>query len=636
MDKKTPQSELNEAQERAVLTTEGPLLIAAGAGSGKTRVLAHRIAHLIEKGVRPESILAITFTNKAAEEMKRRIFSLIHNSGAGPWVGTFHAFSVMVLREAGKALGLPKSFSILDEEDALALMKESLKELELDPKQFEPRRMRSLISRRKNEMTGLEKFKIQALEYFPKILAAAWERYEDKKEKAKALDFDDLLLKTVELFSNHSEILEKYQERFRYVHVDEYQDTNLVQYALTKLLAQKYKNVCAVGDIDQAIYSWRGADFRNILHFERDWPEAKLITLEENYRSTQSILNAANAVIVKNKFRVPKNLFSRKTSGALLGAFEAANEEEEAGFIASLAGRLTGNKKIRPREIAVLYRTNFQSRAIEEKMLERGIPYQVIGIKFYERKEVKDALAYLRAALNPEDLLSAKRIINLPPREIGKVLMTKFFAEDRLQGKAAVKIERFKNILGEIKTAAETKSASAAVKLALSKSGLLEFYDDGTEEGEMRLANIKELASLAGRYDNPAAAGPPPEGILKLLEDAALMSEQDTLKKEENSVKLMTVHAAKGLEFKIVFIAGLEEGLFPHRTMLDEEKELREEEERRLFYVALTRAKEKVYLSWAVFRTIFGSRQINRPSPFLSDIPEELLEKAPEKIITLE
>ncbi len=632
MAKKTPQSELNEAQERAVLTTEGPLLIAAGAGSGKTRVLAHRIAHLIEKGVRPESILAITFTNKAAEEMKRRIFSLIRNSGAGPWVGTFHAFSVMVLREAGRALGLPKSFSILDEEDALSLMKESLKELELDPKQFEPRRMRSLISRRKNEMTGLEKFKAQALEYFPKILAAAWERYEDKKEKAKALDFDDLLLKTVELFSNHHEILEKYQERFRYVHVDEYQDTNLAQYELTRLLAQVRKNICAVGDIDQAIYSWRGADFRNILHFERDWPEAKLITLEENYRSTQSILNAANAVIVKNKFRVPKNLFSRKTSGTRLCAFEAANEEEEAGFIASLAGRLTKNNKIKPQEIAVLYRTNFQSRAIEEKMLELGIPYQVIGIKFYERKEVKDALAYLRAALNPEDLLAAKRIINFPPREIGKVLMTKFFAEDRLQGKEAAKIERFKNILGEIKTAAATKPASVAVRFALSKSGLLEFFDDGTEEGEMRLANIKELASLAGRYDKLSA----PEGILKLSEDATLMSAEDGLKNEEESVKLMTVHAAKGLEFKIVFIAGLEEGLFPHKTRLDEEKELREEEERRLFYVALTRAKEKVYLSWAVFRTIFGSRQINRPSPFLSDIPEELLERAPEKIIILE
>lgn len=616
------------------MTTEGPLLIAAGAGSGKTRVLAHRIAHLIENGVRPGSILAITFTNKAAEEMKKRIHSLITNYKlliTKPWVGTFHAFSVMVLREAGGALGLPKSFSILDEEDALLLIKESLKELELDPKQFEPRRMRSLISRRKNELTGLDEFKAQALEYFPKILATVWGRYEDKKKKAKALDFDDLLLKTAELFSKHPEILKKYQERFKYIHVDEYQDTNLVQYELTRLLAQAHKNICAVGDIDQAIYSWRGADFRNILHFERDWPETKLITMEENYRSTQIILDAANAVIVKNKFRVPKNLFSRQTSGAKLAAFEAANEEEEAGFIAQLANHLTKNKKIRPREIAVLYRTNFQSRAIEEKMLELGIPYQVIGIKFYERKEVKDALAYLRSALNPKDLLSVKRIINFPPREIGKVLVTKFFAQDRLQGKAAVKIERFKNILGDIKDAAGTKSASETVRFALTKSGLLEFFDDGTEEGEMRLANIKELASLARRYDKLRA----PEGILKLLEDAALMSAEDDLKNEEESVKLMTVHAAKGLEFKVVFIAGLEEGIFPHRAMLDEEKELREEEERRLFYVALTRAKEKVYLSWAVFRTIFGSRQINHPSPFLSDIPPELLEREPEKIISL-
>src|SRR3990167_10743923 len=638
MDKKTPQSELNEAQERAVLTTEGPLLIAAGAGSGKTRVLAHRIAHLIEKGVRPESILAITFTNKAAEEMKRRIFSLIHNSGAGPWVGTFHAFSVMVLREAGKALGLPKSFSILDEEDALALMKESLKELELDPKQFEPRRMRSLISRRKNEMTGLEKFKAQALEYFPKILAAAWERYEDKKEKAKALDFDDLLLKTVELFSNHSEILEKYQERFRYVHVDEYQDTNLVQYALTKLLAQKYKNVCVVGDIDQAIYSWRGADFRNILHFERDWPDAKMITLEENYRSTQLILDAANAVIVKNKARVPKNLFSRKKSGPKITLFEASNEEEEATFIAEIANHLVNPPAgggMPPREIAVLYRTNFQSRIIEEKMLEKNISYQVIGVRFYERKEIKDTLAYLRAALNPDDVLSMKRITNFPPRGIGKVLLTKILSGEELSPKEQNKIVEFKKILEEVKKEVTEKKSSEAIKAIIKKSGLEEYFNDGTEEGEMRLANIQELVTLAKRY-GPPAGGSAPEGILKLLEDAALMSDQDTIKKEENSIKLMTVHAAKGLEFKAIFIAGLEEGLFPHSALSGDNAELREEEERRLFYVALTRSKEKIYLSYSVFRTIFGERKINLPSKFLFDIPEELLERAEEATITLE
>lgn len=611
------------------MTTDGPVLIVAGAGSGKTRVLAHRIAHLIEQGVNPEAILAITFTNKAAQEMRSRIAAVCRKpyGGGEPWVGTFHAFSAYILREEGRAIKIPKSFTILDEEDSLAVIKAALLELELDPKQFEPRRLRALISRKKNEMQTLEKFKTEALEYFPKILARVWERYEEKLQKAKALDFDDLLLKTVELFRVHLETLEKYQKLFRYLHVDEYQDTNLVQYELTRLLAQNHKNICVVGDIDQAIYSWRGADFRNILHFERDWPEAKVITMEENYRSTQLILKAANAVIVKNKFRVPKNLFSRQKGGSKLALWEAANEEEEANFIAGRIAKL--RKKIPPREIAVLYRTNFQSRILEEKMLELNLPHQVVGVKFYERKEVKDALAYLRASLNPEDFISIKRIINLPPRGIGKVLAAKLLAgaaeDDR-------KIKEFKKLLPEVKKEIEAKLASEALKNILAKTGLLEYFNDGTEEGEMRSSNLKELVSLARRYE----ALKPPEGILKLLEDAALMSAEDALNPEENSVKLMTVHAAKGLEFKIVFIAGLEEGIFPHRALLDEEQELREEEERRLFYVAITRAKEQVYLSWAVFRTIFGARQINRPSSFLFDIPEELVEKTQEKIIALE
>ncbi len=651
MLKKSALSELNEAQERAVLATKGPVLIAAGAGSGKTMVLAHRIAHLIEKGVSPSAILAITFTNKAAGEMKNRILSLLKAGGriSVPWIGTFHALSAFILREAGDKIGIKKSFSILDEEDALSLIKESLGELGLDPKQFEPRRMRSLVSRKKNEMEDLGKPGASGLEYFPQILARVWERYEEKLRKSNALDFDDLLLKTVELFSKRPEVLERWQERWRYIHVDEYQDTNLVQYHLTKKLAEKYKNICVVGDIDQAIYSWRGADFRNILHFERDWPEATLITLEENYRSTRLILDAANAVIVKNKFRVPKNLFSQRAGGAKLTLFEAANEDEEAQFVAELTRSLMKEKidphtknfgvGVEPREIAVLYRTNFQSRVLEEKMLAKNIPYQVIGVKFYERREVKDALAYVKAALNPEDLLSRKRIINLPPRGIGKALTTKYLAGDTLSKPEEAKISAFKKILEEAQKELKSKSASEALKSIIKKSGLEEYLDDGTEEGEMRLANIKELVTLAKRFDDKK----PPEGILSLLEEAALMSEQDTIK-SENAVKLMTVHAAKGLEFKIVFIAGLEEGLFPARLRMDEvqaggphlAEETKSEEERRLFYVALTRAKERVYLSYAVFRTIFGSRQINRPSNFLFDIPPELLEKTPEKIITLE
>lgn len=640
MPKKNKLGNLNKAQEEAVLTEDGPILIVAGAGSGKTMVLVHRISHLMERGVNPDSILAITFTNKAAEEMRERVGrNLKHGTstlGEGPWIGTFHSFCAFILRNSGRAIGLPRTFSISDEEDSLALIKESLQDLELDPKKFEARKIRAIISRRKNEMETSDGSEFSASGYFGKILVRVWEKYDEKLKKAKALDFDDLLLKTVELFTKHPDILTEWQERFRYIHVDEYQDTNLVQYHLTMLLAQKRKNLCVVGDIDQAIYSWRGADFRNILHFERDWPEAKIITLEENYRSTQLILDAANAVIVKNKARVPKNLFSEKKSGPKITLFEAANEEEESKFIAELSKNLIRGGVL-PREIAVLYRTNFQSRILEEKMLAENISYQVVGVKFYERKEIKDTLAYVKASLNPEDLLAIKRIINLPPRGIGKVLLTKFLAGEKLNKTDDEKIGEFKKILEELRAEIETSKASEAIKAVIKKSGLEEYLDDATEEGEMRLSNVKELVTLARRYDEIG----PPEGILKLLEEAALMSEQDTVKKEENSVKLMTVHAAKGLEFKIVFIAGLEEGLFPHEAAsfggeprLDIES--RREEERRLFYVALTRAKEKIYLSYAVFRTIFGERRMNMPSSFIFDIPEELLEKSPEKIITLE
>ena len=637
-------SDLNKAQEEAVLRTEGPILVAAGAGSGKTKVLAHRIAHLIEKGVRPDAILAITFTNKAASEMRDRVMKLItqslklnsrfmiHNSGSLPWVGTFHSFSAFILRESGKLLKIPKSFTILDEEDSLHLIKDAVRELELDPKQFEPRRIRGAISRKKNEMISFADYQKTARDYFPKVVSMVWEKYDEKLKSHTSLDFDDLMLYAVKLLANFPEILDGYQERWKYIHIDEYQDTNLVQYHLALLLAKKYRNICVVGDIDQAIYSWRGADFRNILHFERDWPEAKLITLEENYRSTQLILDAANAVIVKNKFRVPKNLFSGVKSGPKIVLFEASNEEEEANFIAEIIHRLKEKGGTDLREIAILYRTNFQSRVIEEKMLALNIPYQVIGVKFYERREIKDVLAYFKSALNPGDLLSLKRIVNMPPRGIGKTLITKMLVGDSLKEKDQNKISGFKNLMADVKKAVSQKTASEAIKFVIAKSGLKEYLNDGTEEGAMRYANVEELVTLAKRHDGKN----PPEGILSMLEEVALMSAEDTIKKDENSVKLMTVHAAKGLEFKAVFVAGLEEGLFPHRAILGEELEIREEEERRLFYVALTRAKEKLFLSYAVFRTIFGERKINRPSSFLFDIPDSLLEKAPEKIMTIE
>ena len=642
MPKDFDQISLNPIQEEAILTSDGPVLIVAGAGSGKTMVLTHRISNLIDKGINPGSILAITFTNKAAEEMRTRVGQLLgsksnrwdqdNSTYRGPWIGTFHSFCVYILRNSGKVIGIPRGFTIMDEEDALSMIKEALRDIGLDPKKIEARKIRNMISKKKNEMIGHEDMELEASGgYFGKIMLEVWRKYEEKLGALKALDFDDLLLKTVFLFSRHPDVLAQWQERFKYIHVDEYQDTNLVQYHLTKLLALKYRNLCVVGDIDQAIYSWRGADFRNIMHFERDWPEAKIITLEENYRSTQLILDAANAVIVKNKARLPKNLYSKKKAGPKIILFEAANEEEEALFVAGLAKSLV-KEGMPPRDIAVLYRTNFQSRILEEKMLEGNISYQVIGVKFYERKEIKNALAYLKAAINPEDLLSLKRIINFPPRGIGKILLTKILASDSLNSKEEKKVGEFREILASTAREINEKKASDVIRFLIRNSGIEEYYNDTTEEGEMRMANIQELVTLAKRYDSMTA----PEGILKLLEDAALMSDQDTMKKEENSIKLMTVHAAKGLEFKAIFIAGLEEGLFPHASMSNEEEDGREEEERRLFYVALTRSKEKIYLSYAIFRTIFGERRINLPSKFLFDIPEELLEKNPENIITLD
>src|SRR3989344_2378543 len=588
---KNAEATLNESQEKAVLTTNGPLLVIAGAGSGKTKVLVHRIAHLIEKGARPDAILALTFTNKAASEMKERVLRLLSEKKLAslPWMGTFHSLCVYILRESGKEAGIKKSFSIADDEDSLSLIKSSLRDLGLGPKQFEPKRLKSLISKKKNEMQNVDAFKNMAGDYFPKILASVWELYEEKLKKSNFLDFDDLLLKTAELFKNNPEVLKKYQERWKYIHIDEYQDTNLVQYHLTHLLAKKYQNICVVGDVDQAIYSWRGADFRNILHFERDWPGAVIITLEENYRSTQLILDAANSVIVKNKYRVPKNLFSKQNKGAKITVFEAINEDEEAEFIAELAAELKRRGESL-NNVAVLYRKNFQSRVIEEKMLSKNLDYQVIGVKFYERKEIKDILAYVKAAINSEDLLSKKRIINTPPRGIGKVLLAKYFSGKDLSKSEAGKISELEETLSKIKKTSSEKKASEAKKIAIKLSGLETYLDDGTEDGD--------------------------------------------------AIKMMTVHAAKGLEFKIVFIAGLEEGLFPSSVRSAEngprEEELKNEEERRLFYVALTRAKQKIFLSWSVFRTIFGSRQINRPSTFLFDIPPELMEKPPEKVITLD
>jgi DNA helicase-2/ATP-dependent DNA helicase PcrA len=625
-------SGLNDRQKEAVQATEGALLILAGAGSGKTKVVTHRIANLIGQGVAPGSILAITFTNKAAGEMQKRVGRLLghderealnHFSGHTPFLSTFHSLGVYLLREAGSAIGLPRSFSILDSEDSLAIIKECLKTLALDPKQYQPAKMRSLISRYKNDfLTPADLFEEGEESPFVRTILNIWEVYDAALKEHKAVDFDDLIVLPVRLFEKHPEILEKFQERWHYIHIDEYQDTNRPQYLLVKLLAAKYRNVCAVGDIDQSIYGWRGADFKNIMDFEKDYPEAKIVTLEQNYRSTQNILEAANAVIIKNRLRKPKNLFTEAELGHRIKLFSAANELEEARFIAENAAHAI-RAGLAPEKIAVLYRTNFQSRVIEEAFLGRNLPYQLIGVKFYERKEVKDILAYIRAALNGDDLLSIKRAINTPPRGIGKVLLTKFLAKDVLSSKEAAKVGEFQNILVKVAAVAHTKITSEAMREILKISGYQDFLNDGTEEGEMRLGNLKELVTLAKRYD----AAPAPQGLEALLTDAALMADQDTLKENHKAVRLMTVHAAKGLEFHTVFVAGMEDGLFPHASLGgNEDDEVRGEEERRLFYVAVTRAERELYLSHAFFRTIFGMKQVSRPSRFIADLPPHLVD----------
>lgn len=640
MPKNTTEKELNEQQKEAVFHQKGPLLILAGAGSGKTRVIALRVANLIKNGVLPEQILAITFTNKAAGEMRERVSGLLNPKGIFlrdklPFISTFHSLGVFILRENGEKSGISRHFSIFDEEDSLNLIKECLKELSLDPKQFQPARIRAIISKSKSELEGLEEIKAKADHSpFLKAAAAIFEKYEEKLKQHRALDFDDLIVKTVFLFSRFPEILKQYQEKWPYIHIDEYQDTNRAQYRLAKLLAQASQNICCVGDLDQAIYQWRGADFRNILNFEKDWPQTAIITLEENYRSTQNILDAANAVIAKNQLRKPKNLFSRQGPGDKIKCFAAANELEEADFIARASQNLI-RRKIPPQKIAVLFRTNFQSRVLEEAFLRQQVPYQLIGVRFYQRKEVKDILAYLRASLNPQDLFSAKRIINVPGRGIGKALTVKYLAAANTTGVAAVLakkndvftiketnlIKNFEDILVKIKNQMLENPASQAIKVSLKISGYRDFLNNGTEEGLTRLANIEELASLAKKYDNFQ----PPQGIERLLDDAALMAEQDAIKSQSQSVKLMTVHSAKGLEFDTVFVSGLEQGLFPH-LLLSGKDQFQKEEERRLFYVALTRAQKNLFLSCAFFRTVFGAKQVNKPSDFLQDIPEHLME----------
>ncbi|MFH1608921.1 MAG: UvrD-helicase domain-containing protein [Patescibacteria group bacterium] len=636
---------LNNPQKEAAIHKNGPLLIVAGAGAGKTKTITHRIVNLIKEGISPDKILAVTFTNKAAKEMKERIFLEMQKNtksqNTNPFISTFHSLGVYIIKENAKELGLTKYFSILDENDSNSLIKEILKELGLDPKQYDPRKIKNIISREKGKFKHLSDYSVNQNDEYQNLVAQVWSLYETKKNKENTLDFDDLLVKSTKLLKENKEILKIYQDRWEYIHIDEYQDTNEVQYLMSKLLAEKNKNICVVGDADQNIYSWRGANLKNILNFEKDYKNTKIITLEENYRSTKNILEAANEIIKKNKYRPDKNLFTKNKTGEKISLYEALDETDEADFVATKILEIIDNKKNSTElsKIAVLYRANFQSRVLEEAMLRYNISYQVLGIKFFERKEIKDTLAYLRAALNPESLSDIKRIINFPARGIGKTTILKIFStakagqanqKEDLPIKTQIKINNFYNLLEDIKNKTKSLKTSEIIKYVIKKTGIENELLDGTEENLERLENIKELATLALKYEEL----PGELGLEKLLEDAALASDQDSImhnqenkKNNNNAVKLMTVHAAKGLEFKYVFIVGLEDGLFPYERQ--NEKKDDPEEERRLFYVALTRAKEKLFLSFTNFRTIFGSRQINSPSEFISDIPADILEKDP-------
>lgn len=633
---------LNPAQKEAVEATEGAVLVIAGAGSGKTKALTHRVAYLIrEKGVAPRNILAVTFTNKAAQEMKERILGLLDgNKDRLPLVGTFHSICVRILRQEIEKIGYKKSFNIFDTQDQESLMKKVLKELEINADQFKPKAMLGAISKAKNELRSVEGFAAQTGGYYEEIVAKVYVAYQKRLKEQDALDFDDILMLIVTVFQKFPEVLEKYQNLFRYIMVDEYQDTNHAQYTLVRMLAQKWGNICVVGDDWQGIYSWRGADIQNILDFEKDYPQARVIKLEQNYRSTQNILDAAYGVISKNINRKDKEIWTDNKGGQMLTVYEAYDERREAEFIIGEIIAYKAEHKCDLNDFVVLYRTNAQSRIVEEAMLRNSIPYRIIGgVKFYQRKEVKDVIAYLRLIQNFNDEVALERIINEPRRGVGEVSLKKWLGFAREQGLDYVaaglvidgdsklnagKIEAIKKFCNFI-VRAEEKIAKTKVtdlmEFVFAESGYGKFLLDGTDEGQTRYENVRELLTVSKKYDEYVGK----EGLSLFLEEVALIADTDNIDQSTESVHLMTLHSAKGLEFKVVFIIGLEEGILPHSRSLIDYGEM--EEERRLMYVGITRAKEKVYLVYTRERNIYGSLQINSPSRFMDDIPAHLLEE---------
>lgn len=618
---------LNDRQKEAALHKDGPLLIVAGAGAGKTKTITHRIAHLMANGVESRRILAVTFTNKAAGEMRERVRSLLAEGGGergdAPLILTFHALGVRLLREFHVAAGLPRAFVIWDRDDSVRAVKRALEQLDIDQP---PRAILSAISRYKGDGRSRDSFSGAIRSSREQHIAAVWEKYEQVLKDEDALDFDDLLARTLLLLQNNTKVLDLLQSRWTYITIDEYQDTNHAQYEIARLLAGEKRNLCVVGDTDQNIYSWRGANLGHLLEFESDFPGTKVVLLEQNYRSTRTILSAANAVIEKNRRRKPKNLYTNRGTGEPIALYEARNEVDEAWYIAAMAGQLL-ESGTGPDEIAILYRENFQSRVLEEALLHAGVPYRVLGTRFFERKEVKDVLSYLRAAQNPKARADMARTVATPARGIGKVTLEKLLRNEdaKLAPAARAKVDAFRQTLEKIRYGITILPASEAVLLAIEASGLLDLYK-GTEEGKERLENMMELVNFAVKYDSDT----PPSGIERLLEEAALQSDQDQLEDKEEAVSLMTVHASKGLEFDAVFISGLEQGLFPSMRA-GGESERDEEEERRLFYVALTRAKERLFLTYAKERMKYGSREYAIGSEFIDDIDARLIERAERK-----
>lgn len=638
---------MNERQKEAILSTEGPLLIMAGAGSGKTRVLTHKIAYLIEeKGINPYNILALTFTNKAAGEMKDRISKLVDINIDHMWAGTFHSICVKILRRDIDRLGYDRSFVIFDTQDQKTVIKDCIKELDLNEKMYEVGATLGFISGLKDKLVTPKDFiKKNEADFREKSRGMIYELYQKKLKSNNALDFDDLIVKSIELLRDNPDVLEHYKERFMYVLVDEYQDTNRAQYSLVKMIADGHKNICVVGDADQSIYGWRGADIRNILDFEKDYPDAKMIKLEQNYRSTQNILDAANHVINNNFGRKAKELWTENHPGEKIREYESDNEYSEAQFVTSKIRELMEEEGLKYRDFSMLYRTNAQSRVLEEALIKENIPYKIVGgLKFYDRKEIKDVISYLRVIQNPVDDISLKRIINVPKRGIGKTTVDKLenYSIEReesvysavieaesigLSKRAIEKLDAFSTLIGKFIAMKELLGVRELIENIIDSTRYIkELEEDGSIEARTRIENIGEFVSVAANYEEKN-----PDGKLEdFLADISLLSDLDKTDEDlDNAVVLMTMHSAKGLEFPYVFITGMEEGLFPSYRSLSSEESL--EEERRLCYVGITRAERGLFLVHSKQRMLYGKTSYNRPSRFISEIPLELLESLNEK-----